>query len=94
MNADSGELDGEGARGEDAALGRLDELRHVAVAWVEGRECVDEADDGLGERVVTVAERFDEDFAQEEREVRVAWEEQECQSTVHLAYCPPCRRTI
>jgi hypothetical protein len=72
VDADRGELDGQGAGGEDAALGGVEELGHVAVAGVEGGVSVDQADDRGGEGRVAVAEGFDEDFAEEEGEVRVA----------------------
>ena len=42
------------------------------MAGVECRVSVDDTDDGEGERFFAVAEGFDEDFAEEEGEVRVA----------------------
>lgn len=56
----------------DPALDGFDELRDIAVARVETRVRVHDADDGAGEGVFTVAERFDEDFAEEEGEMGVA----------------------
>ena len=89
MDADGGELDGERAGRQYAALGRLDELRHVAVARVEGGIGVNEADDGLGERVVAVAERLDEDFAQKQREVWIT-----CYMNVSVSVRPARSRVV
>jgi hypothetical protein len=72
MNADRRKLHRQSAPRQDPSLACLDELRHIAVAWVEGRVGVDDAHNGLRERGVAVTQGFDEDFAQEEREVRVA----------------------
>lgn len=49
----------------------FNQLGHIGVAWVQSRVGVDDADYGARERVFAVAERFDEDFAQEEGEVRI-----------------------
>lgn len=56
----------------DSSLDGFDELRHIAVARVETGVCVYDPDDGAGQCIVAVAERFDEYLAQEEREVGVA----------------------
>ena len=53
-------------------LDGFDKLRDIAVARIETRIRVHDSDDGTGEGIFAVAERFDEDLAEEEGEVRVA----------------------
>lgn len=72
VQADGGKVHRQAAGELHAALDGVDELRHVGVARVEAAVRVDDADNGAGERVVAVAEGLDEDFAEEERKVRVA----------------------
>lgn len=72
MDTDGGEVDRQAAGKENAALDGVDELWYVGVAWVERRVRVDDTDDGRLECRVRVAQGFDEDFAEEEREVRIA----------------------
>lgn len=72
MQADGGKVNGQAASELHAALDGLDELRHVGVARVEAAVRVDDAYDGAGQRIFAVAEGFDEDFAEEQREVPVA----------------------
>lgn len=54
------------------ALRSLHELRRVAMAGIEARIRIYNADYGAGERIFAVAEGFDEDFAKEKTEVSVA----------------------
>ena len=46
MNTDSREVEWEATRRQDTTFDGLDELRYIGVAGVEGRICVDDADDG------------------------------------------------
>ena len=55
-----------------AALHRLDDLRHVAVAGIVVAVGVGDADDRPVERVVGIAHRLDEGLAQEQRKAGVA----------------------
>src|SRR5213075_1259855 len=54
------------------ALGRLDQVGHVAVAGVVVAEGVGDADDRPVEGVVRIAGGLDEGLAQEQREARIA----------------------
>ena len=72
VDRDRRELHRQPAREHHAALDRVDELRHVAVAGVVVAEGVGDADDRPRERVVREAHRLDEGLAQEERELGVA----------------------
>ena len=72
MHTDRRELHRQTAIEVDSALDGFNELRYISVARVETRVRVHDPDNGPREGIVAVAERFDEDFAQEEREVRVA----------------------
>lgn len=72
MQGNGGEINGQAPRELHPALDGVDELRDRGVAGVEGGVGVDHADDGSREGVLAVPEGFDEDFAQEEGEVRVA----------------------
>ena len=56
----------------DAAFRGLEKLWRIAVAGIEPGIGVYDPDYGPGESVLGVAEGFDEDFAEEEGEVRVA----------------------
>jgi hypothetical protein len=72
MDANRREIHREPAIELDPALDGFDELRDIAVARVETGVRVHDADDRAGEGVFAVAERFDEDFAEEEGEMGVA----------------------
>ncbi len=72
MDTNRREIHREPAIELDPALDGFDELRDIAVARVETRVRVHDADDGAGEGVFAVAERFYEDFAEEEGEMGVA----------------------
>ena len=74
VDRDRRELHRQPARQHHAALDRVDELRHVAVAGVVVAEGVGDADDRPRQRVVREAHRLDEGLAQEEREVGVAYD--------------------
>ena len=68
-----------------AALHRLDDLRHVAMARVVVAVGVGDADDRTVERVVGIAHRLDEGLAQKQRETRIAVTRQTlAQSVSHL----------
>ena len=60
------------ARQHHAALDRLDDLRHVAVAGIVVAVGVGDADDRPVQRVVGIAHRLDEGLAQEQRKAGVA----------------------
>ena len=62
----------QGAGQHDAALHRLDQVGHVAVAGIVVAEGVGDADDRPVERVVGIAAGLDEGLAQEQRKARVA----------------------
>ncbi len=55
----------------NAALHALDQVRHIAVAWIEVAEGIGHADDRAIERIVGIAHGLDEGFAQEQRETGV-----------------------
>ena len=56
----------------DAALHRLDQVGHVAVAGVVAAEGIGDADDRPFQRIVGITHGLDEGLAQEDRESRVA----------------------
>ena len=60
------------ARQHHAALHRLDDLRHVAVAGIVVAVGVGDADDRAVQRVVGIAHRLDEGLAQEQRKPGIA----------------------
>ena len=72
VDRDGGEFHRQPARQHHAALHRLDQLRHVAVAGVEVRIGVGDADDRPVERVVGEALGLDEGLAQEQRKAGIA----------------------
>jgi hypothetical protein len=72
VDRDRRELHRQPAGEHHAALDRVDELRHVAVARVVVAEGVGDADDRACERVVGKTHRFHERLAQEQRELGVA----------------------
>ena len=72
VDRDRRELHRQAAGQHHAALDRLDQLGHVAVAGVVVAEGVGDADDRPLQRVVGIAHRLDEGLAQEQREVGVA----------------------
>src|SRR5207244_7324729 len=72
VDGDGGELHRQAAGQHDAALHRLHELRHVAVARIEIAERIGDADDRPLQRVVGIALGLDEGLAQEQRERLVA----------------------
>ena len=72
MDTDRGKVQRQAAAQLHAPLCRLDELRHIGMAGVEGGVGVDDADDGTREGILAVSEGLDEDLAQEEGKVRVA----------------------
>ena len=72
VDRDGGEFHRQPARQHHAALHRLDQLRHVAVAGVEVRIGVGDADDRPVERVVREALGLDEGLAQEQRKAGIA----------------------
>ncbi len=59
------------ARQHNAALYALDQVGHIAVAWIVVAECIGHADDRAIERIVGITHGLDEGFAEEQRETRV-----------------------
>lgn len=73
MERDCWEFDWEGdARRKDAAFYTVYEGWHVTVTGIEGAVGIYYADYEFRERCICVAGAFDESFAEEEREFRVA----------------------
>jgi hypothetical protein len=72
MQADGWEVDGKTAAQLDTSFRCLYQLGDICMARVEARVRVYDADNGPGQSIIAVAKRFDEDLAQEEREVRIA----------------------
>ena len=71
METNSREVHGQPSIKLHTTLDSLDQLGNIRMARVETRAGVDDSDDGAGEGIVAVAGGFDEDFAEEEGEVRV-----------------------
>jgi len=87
MKAYGGKINGETPAELNSSLDSLDQLGDVGMTldyqhtvlrttesthWVEAAVCVDNPDDGSGQRILTVAKGFYEDFAQEQREVSIS----------------------
>ena len=72
MDAYGREINGESPSQVDASLRRFDQLGDIGVARVEAGIGVYDADYGAGERILAVAEGFDEHFPEKEREMGIA----------------------
>ena len=59
-----GEHHRQSAGKQDAALDALDQVQHIAVAWIVVTEGIGYTDDGAIERILGIAGRLDEGFAQ------------------------------
>jgi len=56
----------------DPTLDSFDKLWNIAMARIEAGISVHNSDDRTGKCIFAVAERFDKDLSQEEREMRIA----------------------
>ena len=72
MQTDRRKLHRQSARQMDTPLHRLQQLRRIGMTGIKAREGVYHSDDREGKRGFRVAERFDESFSEEEREIGVA----------------------
>ena len=71
-NRNGGKHHGQAACEHNAALYALDQVGHIAVAWIVVTEGIGHTDDRAVERIVGVTAGLDEGFTQEQREASVA----------------------
>ena len=66
------ELHRQSARQHHAALHRVNQLRHIAMAGIKAAEGIGDADDRTIQRLIGIAHRLDKCFAQKQGEFFVA----------------------
>ena len=71
METDGGKVNWKAAIELDASLDGLDQLGSIRMAWVETRVCIDDANNRPRESVLSIPESLDENFAEEQREMRI-----------------------
>lgn len=72
MQTNRRKVNGNTAMEMDSSLGSFDQLGHVAVTGIEARPSIDDPDNWTREGIFRVTQGFNEDFAQEQREMGIA----------------------